>query len=269
MPVHPPEIEIKIGMSHLVKAVKEFNEVLYFSAELFASSFAEGLAEGLQSSLLAERTEELLMAGYSPVRKGIDPRKEGKSLWLTIEPNSFVDVVALVDTDEIISHEQCAIWREDGINAVWPYTGSEDPSHDLGITKTYRSYLPVLLDGDQKIWSLSKTVEKQLWDIAESSTGGLKGQMIRVKREGSGLSTRYTIIPRGKRVDVSKESEVDIISNLGPLTSDDAKKMLEEKFELPYAAIVKKIGGKLKEKEEGKKSKKEEIDDFEELEAGE
>lgn len=170
---------------------------------------------------------------YAPVKTGSDPRSEAnnKSSWLRIDPNTQTDVVALVDADEIVSCEQCAIWLEDGNSPVWVYTGPEDPSHELKLDRRYRAYLPILVTDTKEVqvWSMGKAAHSMLLDIADA-TGELKGLELRIKRTGSGLATRYSIVSRGKRHKVDSIEEVDVISMLGPLTPDEVKAMLAEKL---------------------------------------
>lgn len=169
-------------------------------------------------------------ASYSPIKTGSDPRKDAaRQMWLKIDANSYADVAVLVEVDEIIAVEQCAIWLDDGNSPVWVYTGPDDPSHDLKVEKRYRAYLPVLVDGESKIWSMGKQAHSTLLDIADAQSS-IKGLDIRIKRTGAGLGTRYSIVPRGTRKDVSKIAEVDVIEMLGPITPDGVRDMLVEKF---------------------------------------
>lgn len=172
-------------------------------------------------------------SSYDPVKTGSDPRSEAnnKSSWLRIDPNTQTDVVALVDADEIVSCEQCAIWLEDGNSPVWVYTGPDDPSHELKLERRYRAYLPVLLvdTKEVQVWSMGKSAHSMLLDISDA-TGELKGLELRIKRTGSGLATRYSIVSKGKRHKVDRIEEVDVISMLGPLTPDEVKEMLADKL---------------------------------------
>jgi hypothetical protein len=207
-------------------------------------------------------------SGYEAVRSGVDPRKDGTGggkNWLKIESGEAVDVVCLVSTDDILAVEQCAIWLEDGENSpVWVYTGPEDPSHDLKVDRTYRAYLPVLVDGEPKVWSMSKTSHKMLLDIADAG-GELKGSLLRIKRTGSGKATRYSIVPRGKRKDVSSVEEVDVISMLGPITSEEVREMLVTRFNKEdYEELVESYTGKKAAK--SKAAAKVKVDDDDDLE---
>jgi hypothetical protein len=182
--------------------------------------------------------------GFSPVKSGYDPRTEPKkggdgesSPYLSLKDGESVDVVVLVEKNDILSYEQCAIWLEDGKNSpVWVYTGSEDPSHELGVERRYRAVLPVYINskehpayGESKIFSMGKMVHEQLLEIADAGTR-LAGTVFRIKRTGAKLKTRYSILSLGKRKDISSIPEIDVLSMLGPLTSDGVKELIAQKF---------------------------------------
>lgn len=215
---------------------------------------------------------------FNPIRTGVDPRKDapktvnGESKWLKIKTNEVVDVIPLIDAEDIIACEQCAIWLEDGNSPIWVYTGPEDPSHDLGIDRDYKAYMPVLVDGTPKIWGMSKTVHRTILDVADAG-GDLKGMVLRVKRTGTGLATRYSIVPRGMRADVSKEPEVDVIEALEVKTPEEVREHIAKKLGLDsYEDVVKQYAGLVKSgatrrsaaaKTERTKSSDEEVDDLE------
>lgn len=207
---------------------------------------------------------------YSPLKSGYDPRKDtegggGNAAWLKVDPNSTVDGTVIVEAEEILACEQCAIWLDTGNSPVWVYTGPDDPSHDLGVDRRYRAYLPLLVDGEVKVWSMGKMAHIQLLDIADAS-GELKGLEVRIKRTGSGLSTRYSIVPKGKRHDVSHIEEPDVIGMLGPITSDEVKEMIVEKLgKSSYEEVLTAYRGSTKNKI-GKVSMPKEEDEEEDLE---
>jgi hypothetical protein len=161
---------------------------------------------------------------------GGDPRKSGGSnSWLSIGPNSYADVTALVEVEDIVACEQCAIWLEEGNSPVWVYSGADDPSHDLKIDRRYRAFLPVLVEGEVKVWPMGKGAHGQLLDIADAG-GRLQGMDLRIKRTGSGLGTRYNVVPRGSRTDIDRFDEVDVISMLGPLDLDGIQDLIAERL---------------------------------------
>jgi hypothetical protein len=177
-------------------------------------------------------------ASFEALRVGSDPRKDtivsgvNSGMWVTVQPNEAVNMVVLVEAQDIIACEQCAIWLDEGNSPVWVYTGPEDPSHDLNIDRRYRAYLPVLVEKEgeigkreQRVFSMGKTVHMALLDIADA-VGSIAGVEIRVKRTGTGLATRYSVAQTGKRFDVSKQPEVDVISLLGPITPEGVRDLL-------------------------------------------
>lgn len=190
--------------------------------------------------------------GFNPVKTGTDPRKgassngdAGRGNWITLKSGEMARVTVLVEPEEIVNVEQCAIWLDEGNSPVWVYTGPEDPSHDMDIKRTYRAYLPVLNDaGEQAVFSMSKTVHGQILDVAES-VGELAGCVITIKRTGSGLTTRYSILPTGKRMDISKQPEMDVVSLLGPITPEGVRQLIAEKLGKPdYDAVLDSYNGK-------------------------
>jgi hypothetical protein len=187
------------------------------------------------------------MSTFEPIKKGFDPRKSstGGGAYFKIDAGEMADVVILSSADDILSCEQCAIWLDEGNSPVWVYTGGDDPSNALGIPRAYRAYIGILHEGEPKVWSLSKTVHNMLLEISDA--GALEpGAMVRVKRTGTGLKTRYSIVPRGKTKDISDVEAPDIIESLGPITSEGVWDMMVEKLGMDRDAIVKKYSKRKK-----------------------
>ena len=185
------------------------------------------------------------MSSYEPIKKGFDPRKSstGGGAYFKLDAGETADVVILSGADDILSCEQCAIWLDEGNSPVWVYTGGDDPSNVLGIPRAYRAYIGILHEGEAKVWSLSKTVHNMLLEISDA--GALEpGAMVRVKRTGVGLKTRYSIVPRGKTKDVSDQEIPDIIDSLGPITSEDVWDMMVDKLGMDRETIVLRYGKK-------------------------
>jgi hypothetical protein len=185
------------------------------------------------------------MSTFEPIKKGLDPRKSstGGGAYFKLGSGETADIVILSSADDILSCEQCAIWLDEGNSPVWVYTGGDDPSNELGIPRGYRAYIAIQHEGESKIWSLSKTVHNQLLDISDA--GSLEpGAVVRVKRTGAGLKTRYSVVPRGKSKDVSDVELPDIIESLGPITSEGVWEMMVDKLGMDRDSIVKKYGKK-------------------------
>lgn len=223
---------------------------------------------------------------YEAIRTGADPRKDTtiagttSTMWLTLQPNEAVNLICLVEKEAIIAIEQCAIWLDEGNSPVWVYTGEDDPSHDLKVDRRYRAYLPCLVKDESgerqpRVFSMGKSVHIALLDIADA-VGSLAGVELRIKRTGSGLATRYSVAQTGKKMDISRVDEIDVIALLGPLDSDGVKDLICKKLEIPdYEDVVArykgkgpKTGGKGKDGKKVSKTKvsKGEDEDLEDLE---
>lgn len=202
--------------------------------------------------------------GFSPLQTGNDPRKDsksrsgdgGSSQWLKLNDGDFTVVTVLAESEEIISCEQCAIWLDEGNSPVWVYTGPDDPSNDLAIKRTYRAFLPVLTeDGETKVFSMSKTVHMQVVELAET-IGTLKGSVLRIKRVGKMLQTKYNITNTGKRKSLKGVEEVDVVSMLGPLTPEGVRDLIAEKLgKEDYEAVLASYTGKRQAKTNGAQHK--------------
>lgn len=186
------------------------------------------------------------MAKYEAIKKGFDPRKSGSGsggMYFKLDAGEQTDITLLSGKDDILSVDQCAIWLDDGQSPVWVYTGDEDPSNDLGVPRNYRAFVSILHEGEVKVWSISKTVHNAFLDISDA--GAMEpGATFRVKRTGTGLKTRYSIVPRGKSKDISSYELPDVIASLGPITSDAVWDMMEEKLGMSREGIIKRYGKK-------------------------
>ncbi len=182
------------------------------------------------------------MSEFEALKTGYDPRKESSGgLYFKLDAGEQADIIILSGADEILSCEQCAIWLDEGNSPVWVYTGGDDPSNALGLPRSYRAYIGIVHDSEAKVWSLSKTVHNALLEISDA--GALEpGAMVRVKRTGTGLKTRYSIVPRGKSKDISKVDMPDIIESLGPVTSEGVWEMMVDKLGMDREAIIVKYG---------------------------
>ena len=184
------------------------------------------------------------MSEFEALKKGYDPRKAASGgMYFKLDAGEQADVTILSGADEILSCEQCAIWLDEGNSPVWVYTGGDDPSNALGLPRAYRAYVAVVHDGEAKVWSLSKTVHNALLEISDA--GALEpGVVVRVKRTGTGLKTRYSIVPRGKTKDISGVDIPDIIESLGPITSEGVWEMMVDKLGMDQETIILRYGKK-------------------------
>lgn len=173
--------------------------------------------------------------------------------WWGPKTDEIHEVTLLASDNEIVSVDQCTIWD---INPApsWVYCGPDDPSHDLGLKPGYRAFIPVLVKGDEeqkpRIWSMPISAHRALCDIAEMQD--LKGLVVKVKRTGTGLKTKYVIISTARVVNTNKIADIpnadDIVSRLGPETREEIIAMIEERAGRKWKEIV---GGDSKADDDG------------------
>jgi len=172
----------------------------------------------------------------SPIRKGASNIGDATSSpFLKIGAGESVDIVVITSMDEMISIDQCGTQTGDGGFISWmsiAITDEQCPAEQLGITPRFRGFLPILVkNGDlleQKIWAFTITVARQLSET-DDAIDGIRGNRLRVKRNGTGLETSYTIITTGKTQDVSDVDPIDIVEHLGPQNREDILKFLVER----------------------------------------
>lgn len=214
-----------------------------------------------------------------PVRFGKPedrPKSDGKSgSFLSIPKDKIMTLKILVPASEIPSVDQCALWNYFNPSPVWTYIGADDPSIDLGIKHGYRAFVPVSFKDDEgelkvKLWSVPLGVHKQLGEMDEMA-GSLKGQEIRVKKIGSGLKTKYSIVSTGRRIKITEKvpTQEEILDLLGPYTREEIIKVIEERCEMDWDEIVAVVASKTsgvpvpKKKKKGPSFETIEVDDEE------
>lgn len=158
----------------------------------------------------------------------------GAHLFWRPKPDSNQKVKILVDVDQIISAEQFALW-EFNPAPMWVEV-ENDPGHTLsGVKSRYTAWIPVALkddDGEKvvKMWVVPKSLHTQIYDMAQELESS-EGLIMSVKRSGSGIETRYTLIPTGKRETVTEELPdlKEFEEMLGPEDAEGVKKLIMEK----------------------------------------
>lgn len=159
------------------------------------------------------------------IRKGVDNIFSGggkPSVFLTLKDGDSVTVAILGGLEEVLSVDEHSWWDyTPAPHLVCLGTIADCPSCQLGHQAKTKSYLPVVTqDGEVKFLIAGTQIINALKEL-ESEVGNLNGVVIRVKRNGSGLKTRYVTMGTGKQVDVSRFDIPDLEPALGPLTWDE------------------------------------------------
>lgn len=158
------------------------------------------------------------------------------------------EVTLLSDDSDIVSVEQCSIWDYNPAPS-WIYCGPDDPSHDLKLKPGYRAFMPVLVKGDEenkpRIWSMPISVHRSLCDIAEMQR--LAGLVVKVKKSGQGIKTKYTIVATPKVIKLGAIKDIpspeEIVSRLGPETREEIIAMIVERAGKSWEELTGKSSG--------------------------
>lgn len=183
------------------------------------------------------------MASKRALRVGTVPSAQsGESSFWSLEEGQTAVMTILAEVDEIVSVDQFAIWDVKPA-PVWVNIGDEDPGRELGLKPSYRAFVPVEIDGERKLWSVGIGVHRQLHEIG-TMADGLKGLVIKAKRTGSGLKTRYTVLSTGKRAKTVPEGFTvdEIVEMLGPDTREGILELIEERTGMSFTKLLNSMG---------------------------
>lgn len=190
----------------------------------------------------------------SAIRRGMGVLKDrpagGGGSFVSVSDGEQVELVPMVDMDDMVSYDQHAIWLDAGNSPIFACidgTGEQCPGCQMGEKPRFRAFLPVLTQEGPKIWAFGITMARQLSEI-DDAVDGIAGKVMRLRRTGSGINTRYTVITTGKERDVSAAAPLDVEENLGPTDRMGILELLNRAgIDLSAVASkteVKKLGGK-------------------------
>lgn len=167
------------------------------------------------------------------IHKGaLPPKGESNSNFLTVKPDESLTIVPLHNMDDMLSMQLHSWWD---INPA-PHLvclGENCPSCQLGHEPVFKAYFGVATrDKEAKILPMGISIVRSLEELEpefkDTRFGGLKGIVIKIKRTGKGLGTKYSVLSTGKSVDVTGVEPVDIVAQLGPLTYEEQVKVLKK-----------------------------------------
>lgn len=174
-------------------------------------------------------------SGLSFIKKGreaVDHASEGNgSVWLKLSDGDSHEIVAIGGVEEMISFDQHAFWLDEGNSPIFPCLQTKDcPGCKLEQEikqggARFKAVLPVLVktDGGQeeRLVIFGKAVAKQLADAEDAVGESLHGHILRLSRKGSGINTKYTVMPTGRKaksIPTIEEFGLDPMENIGPTT---------------------------------------------------
>lgn len=180
----------------------------------------------------------------TPFRKGtaVLEKKSGGGQFISIAADESITVAPIVGLDEMISADMHEFWEVNPFVST-PCFGTDCPACSAGNNPKFKAFLPVVTqEGEVKIFSFGISVARQIEEI-DAETGGVQFQVLKIKRTGTGLRTRYSVVPLGKKVKAREYDMPDIIKALGPSEPELAAQVLIDRGlldEMPKA-LAKKV----------------------------
>lgn len=166
----------------------------------------------------------------------------GTGFW-NLKEGQTVELTLLASMDEIVSVDQFALWDLNPA-PIWASIGADDPGYELNLKPGYKAFVPVAFEGDDgpevKLWAIGIGLHKELAELAEVYDD-IKNIVVRAKRVGSGLTTKYSVIalPKGKPIGGVTAPTVDeVIAQLGPETRDDVISFIVERTSMSWESII-------------------------------
>jgi hypothetical protein len=177
------------------------------------------------------------------VRIGKSPSSKGDANFWSIKDGETHDVTLLWNVDEIVSADQAALWDFNPA-PIWVTCELDDPSIELGVKPGYRAFMPVQVNIDGtpvvKIWSMPISVHRSIEEIGMMEDGVLAGMIVRVKRSGAGMRTKYTVVASTKRnkSPLPAPTPEDVVKTLNPMDRDGIISMLEKTTGMSYSRLI-------------------------------
>lgn len=166
--------------------------------------------------------------------------------YLSLKDGDQFRITLLAGIDEMISVQQYAMWNYKPA-PIWASIGPDDPGEELGLNSKYRAIAPVkvTVDGEDqiKLWSFGIQIHRELEGLAQEYET-LEGLILRIGRTGTGLTTRYSVIPTGKFENISSidvPSIEEIVETLGPDSREGIIQLIEQRASMPYSTILGKL----------------------------
>lgn len=147
---------------------------------------------------------------------GKKPSPAGSSKFTTVKPDEALTFALMIPLAELVSVDLHSFWdRNPAVHAIC--IGNDCPACAAGNKTGYKAYLPIQRkDGTTGIFPVGLSIVRQLTEI-EEELGSLKGKVIKVKRTGAGLGTKYTVVPLGTSITVDETQMPDILRAIAPI----------------------------------------------------
>lgn len=151
----------------------------------------------------------------------------GENIWVRVKDDESLAIVPLQELEDMVSIDQHEYWD---INPalIFPCIGKGCPACAAGNKPKYKGFLGVMANGESepKVFPFGISIERQIGEISDE-LGSIVGQLFKVKKTGKGLTTKYTIVATGKKVDVSAVEPIDVTKHINVLSADEIAEKIE------------------------------------------
>lgn len=168
------------------------------------------------------------------VRKGAQAalaRKSGN--FLGVGENESLEFAPIISVDEIISFDQHVFWHDEPENTVmFPCLQEKScPGCLMGNKPRLRVLILVAYKDEEGtlragILPVGLSVLRTLVDLNSAMPNGIRGKTMVLRRSGSGLRTRYTLMATGGTVKNEPEHDLDPEASVGETDRDEIIRML-------------------------------------------
>lgn len=178
--------------------------------------------------------------GPSFIKKGreaVDSAMEGNGqVFLKLADGDSFEIVAIGGVDEVISFDQHAIWIDEGNSPIFPCLQSKDcPGCRIGDTPRFKAIMPILVKTDagqeERLIIFGKAVMRALADAEDAVGASLHGHILRFSRKGSGMTTKYSVMPTGRQYAKAPSIEdfgLQPLEHIGPTEPEDIIESLRQ-----------------------------------------
>lgn len=185
------------------------------------SSIPSFIRPGYSGQQLVSKSKYLKLEAGAPVEiiplTGVEP-PTGTS------PSGKNCVISYSTYTYWLTKEQLAELPENTMSPSFPALGGEDdPGLLLGLEPKFRALMVIMKndgDEDEYVWGFGISVFKQLVEIEQALGESIRGHILRVFKTGSGMSTKYRVVPTGKVVEIDGVVDTNLLEYIGPTTRE-------------------------------------------------
>lgn len=179
------------------------------------------------------KTPSFIRTGRKSVEEAIS---SGGETFLRLKDGDSIEIAMIGGVDDIISFDQHSFWLDEGDSPIFPCQQDDEcPGCMLGDGPQFKAMVTVMVKTEggmeERLIIFGKSVLRALVDAEDAVGDSLHGKILKYSRKGTGLNTRYSVIPTGREVKVPELNDVSLkpIENLGMIDRDEIVEALRSK----------------------------------------